>query len=298
MAFPAALIAPLAEHLSGHAGRPVTVAQGTAVGGGSINDAYRLDTSAGPYFVKVNAADRFPSMFAAEADGLKRLEATGAVRVPAMIATGEERDGGLDLSFILLEWVEEGLRTAAFWAAFGRGLAALHRHTAPTFGLEVDNYIGSLRQVNTPEADWPTFFIRHRLEPQLRMARDRKRVEAGMAFRFERLFHQLDGLFPTEPPALLHGDLWRGNFLCDGDGRPVLIDPAVYYGHREMDIAMTRLFGGFDPAFLAAYQAEWPLEPGWEERLDLCQLYPLLVHVNLFGGGYVARVEQVLRRFA
>ena len=119
-----------------------------------------------------------------------------------------------------------------------------------------------------------------------------------MAFRFERLFHRLDHLFPSEAPALLHGDLWSGNLLGDAQGRPVLIDPAVYYGHREMDLAMTRLFGGFDPGFHTAYQAEWPLEAGWEERVDLCNLYPLLVHVNLFGGSYVAQVEAVLRRFA
>jgi protein-ribulosamine 3-kinase len=288
----------LAAHLTQHLGREVEVRHADPVGGGSINDAYGLDTSAGRWFVKVNAADRFPSMFAAEADGLRRLGATGGVRVPAVIATGEERADGRDESFILMEWVEQGLRTTTFWQAFGRALAALHRHTAPAFGLEVDNYIGSLPQVNTPEGDWHTFFIRHRLEPQLRMARDRKRVEAGMAFRFERLFHQLDRLFPAEPPALLHGDLWSGNHLCDAGGRPVLIDPAVYHGHREMDIAMTRLFGGFDPAFLTAYQEEWPLEAGWEERLDVCNLYPLLVHVNLFGGGYVAQVEAVLRRFA
>jgi protein-ribulosamine 3-kinase len=122
-------------------------------------------------------------------------------------------------------------------------------------------------------------------------------VEAGMVFRFERLFHKLDKLFPAEAPALLHGDLWSGNVLCDDHANPVLIDPAVYYGHREMDLAMTRLFGGFDAGLYAAYHAESPLEQGWEERADLCNLYPLMVHVNLFGGGYVAQVEAVLKRF-
>ncbi|MFZ1692867.1 MAG: fructosamine kinase family protein, partial [Flavobacteriales bacterium] len=160
-----------------------------------------------------------------------------------------------------------------------------------------DNYIGSLKQVNTPAADWPSFFIHQRLEPQLRMARDAKRVEAGMAFRFERLFAKLDQLITVEPPALLHGDLWSGNFICDANAQPVLIDPAVYYGHREMDIAMTKLFGGFDSGFYAAYNDAWPMERGWEERMDLCNLYPLLVHVNLFGGGYAAQVEAALRRF-
>ena len=264
------------------------------MGGGSINDAWRLETDAGRFFLKTNSADSFPSMFEAEADGLQRLREAGPLRVPEVIAHGEDHDD----SFLLLEWVESGTRKPGFWAGFGRGLAQLHRHTQKHFGLERDNYIGSLVQRNTAASDWPSFFIHQRLEPQLKMARDRKRVEAGMAFRFERLFHQLDKLFPAEPPALLHGDLWTGNFLCDSNSRPVLIDPAVYYGHREMDMAMTRLFGGFDVDLYAAYHAEWPLEQRWEERVDLCNLYPLLVHVNLFGGGYVAQVEAVLKRFA
>jgi len=128
-------------------------------------------------------------------------------------------------------------------------------------------------------------------------ARDLGKVQAGMAFRFERLYGKLDCLFPKEPPALLHGDLWNGNFICTTQHAPILIDPAVYYGHREMDIAMSTLFGGSDPEFHAAYNAEWPLERGWEERLDLCNLYPLLVHVILFGGEYVQQVETVLKKF-
>jgi fructosamine-3-kinase len=294
MSLSGALIEHLAGSLSHHLGQAIDIEIAQPVGGGSINDAYRLETEAGRFFVKVNHADRFPSMFEAEADGLRRLRAAGALRVPEVIEHGEDHDD----TFLLLEWIEGGIKGPDFWEAFGRGLAQLHRNTQGRFGLERDNYIGSLRQVNTPEADWQSFFIRHRLEPQVRMARDRKRVEAGMAIRFERLFHRLDKLFPAEPPALLHGDLWSGNFLCDARGNPVLIDPAVYYGHREMDLAMTRLFGGFDDPFYAAYQADRPLEQGWEERVDLCNLYPLLVHVNLFGGGYVAQVEAVLRRWA
>jgi len=283
----------LCGHLGTHLGKVVRLVGEYPVGGGSINDCYRLETNVGLFFVKVNSADRFPSMFAAEADGLKRLAATSAMRVPAVIALGEEQG----TSYLLMEHAEGGLKSAAFWKAFGRQLAALHRNTGSVFGLEHDNYIGSLKQVNSPASDWPTFFIHQRLEPQLKMARDARRVEAGVSFRFERLFAKLDRLFPKEPPAMLHGDLWSGNFLCDANAQPVLIDPAVYYGHREMDIAMTRLFGGFDDAFHAAYNDAWPMERGWEERIDLCNLYPLLVHVNLFGGGYVAQVEAVLRRF-
>jgi protein-ribulosamine 3-kinase len=292
------LIEQLTGHLSSHTGQStgqtVVINEAVPIGGGSINDAYRLDTTAGRFFLKTNSADHYPSMFEAEADGLMRLDEAGPLRVPEVVAHGEEQD----VSYLLLEWVESGAKGLNFWVDFGQGLAQLHRHTQKHFGLERDNYIGSLVQCNTPAQDWSSFFIHQRLEPQLKMARDRKRVEAGMVFRFERLFHQMDERFPSEPPALLHGDLWSGNFLCDSQGRPVFIDPAVYYGHREMDLAMTKLFGGFDAELNTAYQAEWPLEKGWEERVDLCNLYPLLVHVNLFGGSYVAQVEAVLKRFA
>ena len=286
------LTARIEALLTARTERSVRVLQADAIGGGSINDAYRIGTNAGRYFLKVNSADRFPSMFEAEADGLRRLREAHAVRAPAVIAFGEEADE----AFLLLEHIEDGARGRAFWERFGQALAALHRNTHSHFGLERDNYIGSLKQVNTPTADWAAFFIRHRLEPMVKMARDTKRTEAGMAFRFERLFGKLEWLFPKEPPALLHGDLWNGNFLSGPGGEPVLIDPAVYYGHREMDIAMTMLFGGFDAGFHTAYNAAWPMELGWEERVELCNLSPLLVHANLFGGGYPQKVEAVLRR--
>jgi len=272
---------------------PVTLKSTVPIGGGSINDGYRLETSAGNFFVKVNSADRFPSMFEAEADGLERLRGTGELRVPEVLAVGEI----LDVTFLLLEHIDPGERTPIFWERSGRRLAAMHRHTDPEFGSARDNFIGSLKQVNTRTEDWSAFFIHHRLEPQLKMARDKKKVKPGSAFRFERLFGKLDTLFPKEPPALIHGDLWNGNFLCDEEQDPVLIDPAVYFGHREMDVAMSRLFGGFDPEFYRAYNDAWPMEQGWEERMDLCNLYPLLVHVNLFGGSYAQQVDAVLRRF-
>lgn len=260
--------------------------------GGSINDAYRLDTSVGAFFLKVNNADRFPSMFEAEVDGLRRLAEAGA-RTPTVIGHGEADD----TTWLLMEFVANAQPTRSFWRSFGKELAELHRKTNTHFGLERNNYIGTLEQVNTPGREWHTFFMEHRLEPLVKKARDQRRVQAGMAFRFERLYGKLEGLFPKEPPALLHGDLWNGNFICTAQHAPVLIDPAVYYGHREMDIAMTNLFGGFDAELLTAYNAEWPLESGWEERSDLCNLYPLLVHVVLFGGEYVQQVETVLKRF-
>ncbi|MEZ4791106.1 MAG: fructosamine kinase family protein [Flavobacteriales bacterium] len=293
MSLPGSLVECLAKHISDHLARPVDIEECVVVGGGSINDAYRLETNEGRYFVKVNQADRYPSFFAAEADGLGRIGATSTMRVPRVIAVGEDHDD----SYLLLEWIASGPKTPAFWSDFGRSLAALHRHTAPAFGLERDNYIGTLVQRNTEHPGWTEFFVQCRLEPMVAKARDRKRLGGGDVLRFERLYAQLDALFPTEAPALLHGDLWNGNFMCGADAKPVLIDPAVYHGHREMDIAMSTLFGGFDPGFIAAYDDAWPLEQGWRERVDLCNLYPLLVHVNLFGGGYVQQVQAVLKRF-
>ncbi len=282
-----------AAHLSEYIGQRVDVRREAVVGGGGINDCHVLETTAGRFFVKTNAADRYPSMFEAEADGLKRLATTGAVRVPEVIAFGEEQD----VSYLLLEHIDLGVMSERFWEASGQRLAALHRHTASTFGLDRDNYIGSLKQPNSPAADWPSFFMHQRLEPQLRMARDANRLDAGAAFRFERLFAKLEHLIPKDTPALLHGDLWSGNLLCDRAEQPVLIDPAVHYGHREMDIAMTRLFGGFDARFYSSYHSAYPLMSGWEDRIGLCNLYPLLVHVNLFGGRYAAQVDAVLRRY-
>lgn len=284
----------LSHHLSRYLGSNVDIELARPVGGGSINDAYRLETNEGRFFVKVNSADRFPSMFEAEADGLKRLSAAATVRVPNVIAVGEDRDD----SYLLLEHVESGTKSASFWEQFGRSLAQLHRITNGHFGLERNNYIGSLHQANTPHAKWEEFFIRCRLEPLVEMARDAGRIGMGDVLRFERLYARLPALFPEEPPALLHGDLWSGNILCGERNDPVLIDPAVYYGHREMDIAMTRLFGGFDDGFYAAYNAEHPLGAGWMDRADLCNLYPLMAHVILFGGGYAAQVRAALRRYA
>jgi protein-ribulosamine 3-kinase len=293
MPIPDHLIERLSALLGQHAGVPVTIRSEVPITGGSIHDAYRLATNVSDYFVKVSSTDGFPSMFEVEADGLGRLRTQKAVRVPATIAFGEEQDQ----SFLLLEHIASGPKTGSFWEDLGRSLARLHRSTQERFGLERDNYIGSLKQVNTVHDRWADFFIHCRLEPHVKMARDKDRIGMGDVLRFERLYAKLPSLFPIEPPALLHGDLWNGNILCEEQGRAVLVDPAVYYGHREMDVAMTKLFGGSDAVFYSAYNDEWPMEKGWEERADLCNLYPLMVHVNLFGAKYVAQMETLLKRF-
>ncbi|HOI32255.1 MAG TPA: fructosamine kinase family protein, partial [Bacteroidales bacterium] len=236
---------------------------------------------------------RYPRMFELEAKGLNLLMNNNKIRVPSVIGTGEAGQ----TSFILLEHIETGFPDNNFWETFGEELAHLHRETNETFGLDHDNYIGSLPQSNAPTTDWSDFFIAHRLKPQLKLAAAKNLLNSKILNDFEKLFYRLAELFPREVPALLHGDLWSGNFLCDSNQKPVLIDPAVYYGHREMDLAMSKLFGGFSPRFYESYHSAFPHEAGWQERVDLCNLYPLLVHVNLFGGGYVGQLQSSLNRF-
>ena len=266
------------------------------VGGGCINHGARVQLADGPVFVKHNAAAP-PGMFAAEARGLEALRdaADGALVVPRPLAWAEAEGGAP--AWLALEWLEPGPRAPDFAERLGRGLAALHRAgSAKGWGWSEDNFIGSLPQANGPREDWAEFWRMRRLEPQLRMAREAGRMPGGRA-DWERLFDLLPQLLaPAEMdgPSVLHGDLWGGNVLAAAAG-PALIDPAVYAGHREADLAMTELFGGFGPGFYAAYQEAWPLLPGYPRRRAVYQLWYLLVHVNLFGGGYGAQTAGVLR---
>lgn len=255
--------------------------------GGDINQAFAIRLVDGRRaFVKTHASPP-PTMYAREADGLEWLAEAGALRVPEVLAVSE--------TFLALELIEPGPPAADHDATLGRGLAALHRRGAPGFGWRANNFIGSLAQDNGAETDWTSFYARRRLEPQLRLAVQSGHASAWMQRAFDELLPRLGELVgPAEPPSRLHGDLWGGNCHTAPTGEPVLIDPAVYGGHREMDLAMMRLFGGFAPAVFDAYQEAWPLADGWRERLPLCQLYPLMVHVNLFGGSYVAPVERAL----
>lgn len=263
------------------------------LGGGCINPGGRVSTSQGKYFVKWNEARLYPRMFETEAQGLLLLRQCTLLHVPQVI--GRFTQG--PYQGIVLELIESNGPSETYWQELGHGLAALHQNTHETFGLDHDNYIGSLPQANHPENDWPGFFIRRRLEPQLKMAVDQGRLDAETVRHFEALYKKLPQIFPPEKPALLHGDLWSGNVITNHAGAPCLIDPAVYYGHREAELAFTRLFGGFDDTFYAAYNDIYPLTPGFEQRIDLYNLYPLLVHVNLFGGGYAGQVKSVLRKY-
>ena len=265
-----------------------------AIGGGSINTTYHITTSHDQqWFCKINDARRFPDLFVLERQGLALLEATAAIRVPKVIACENvDRD-----QVLVLEWISEGLRSSAFWQNFGEQLAQLHRQTHDTFGLDHNNYMGALPQSNQPSPDWVDFFIHQRLEPQITLAAGKGLLNKQHLEQFHRLYKTLPGLFDPAHPSLLHGDLWSGNFLCDSNSRPVLIDPAVYYGHRSMDLAMTTLFGGFQRPFYEAYAYHYPFPPNYREQWDICNLYPLLIHLNLFGSTYLGNILYTIQRF-
>ncbi len=279
--------------LSENFNKPVEILNTNSVSGGSINDAYKVGTNAGLFFVKQNSASLYPGMFEKEALGLKILASTGAIDVPEVMATGKTNN----TAFLILGFIKSAPKQPDFWELFAEGLATLHRNTATYFGLDHDNYIGFLPQLNKKHDNWEDFFREERLEKQVKMARDNGRIGTDLARAFIRFYLKLPELFPREPPALLHGDLWSGNYMVNEQGKPVIIDPAVYYGHREMELGMSQLFGGFNSRFYEAYHRYYPLEKGWQQRLDYCNLYPLMVHVNLFGGGYAASVQAILRKF-
>jgi fructosamine-3-kinase len=257
------------------------------VAGGCIHACYHLASGAAQVFVKLNAAP-CADAFAAEADGLEALRAAG-LRAPKPLAHGASGER----AFLALEWLE--LRERGDFAALGRALADLHRRTGASFGWRRDNYIGATPQLNAASNDWIEFWRTRRLAPQLALAEAHGH---GAALRSDLalLRERLPALFSNYAPqaSLLHGDLWRGNAGFLADGCPVVFDPAVYRGDREADLAMTELFGGFPPDFYAAYREAWPLDPGYATRKHLYNLYHLLNHLNLFGGGYLGQVRAVL----
>ncbi len=263
------------------------------VSGGSINIAYELQTATGKYFLKVNHKTLYPGMFEAEAEGLKLMAQTGTVRVPSIVLQGHSGNE----SFLLLEWIDSRRGSVQATALLGIQLAKMHQHSAGNFGLDHDNYMGSLPQSNHRHNKWSDFFVQERLQPMVSLAVDKRLLEYADAGNFEKLYARMPELFEEETPALLHGDLWSGNYLTTPEDEPYLIDPAVYYGHREVDLAMTMLFGGFSNEFYTSYHEAFPIAKDWHQRVDLWNLYPLLVHLNLFGAGYSGRVKEALNNY-
>lgn len=269
------------------------IGSATRLSGGMVNQAARVETSDGAVFLKWNEAAP-PDLFASEAHGLNALRDTRTLRVPEVLAVAD------DPAFLALELIEPRAPTdaARFARRFGEALAALHRQAAPCekFGLPRDNYLGTLPQINTPHARWPDFYRECRLLPQIALARDKGRLPPSRERSLMQVVEKLEALLEGLPsrPALLHGDLWSGNFLAAGE-EPVVIDPAIYFGEREMEIAFVELFSGFPAGFVNAYNEAYPLEPGYQRRRPLHQLYPLLVHLNYFGEEYGPRLERACR---
>lgn len=282
------------EILSNYLGKETKVKQFKRLTGGCINEAFRIESSAGNFFLKHNQPD-FEIQFEKEARSLRMLHQTNTIKTPEVFHLGTLKNR----AFLLMEYVHPGTPSNKFWQNFGEKLASLHRTTAKNqqFGLSFDNYIGSLPQKNTFHQHWIDFFIENRLEVQIKLAHQNDLVSNEFINRFQKIYEQLPGLLTKEPPSLIHGDLWSGNYLNGPDGEAALIDPATYFGNREIEIAFTQLFGGFPPAFYESYQRTWPLAPGFEERVDIYNLYPLLVHVNLFGTSYLTGIEKVIRRY-
>jgi fructosamine-3-kinase len=268
------------------------VVSAAAVSGGCISNTARIDFASGAHaFLKWSSEELPGALLSEEARSLQAIAATETVRVPQVL----ELEIATDAQWLLLEWLEPGARRVADPAALGEQLAALHRHSSAQYGWPSSNFIGSLPQSNTPTSDWSNFWREHRLRPQITMAAGQ--LSAAERNRLERLADACErflGVAQNDGPSLLHGDLWSGNLHVLTDGSAALIDPSSYYGHREVDLAMSRLFGGFPEAFYEAYQATWPSAIGLEERLLIYQLYYLLVHVNLFGGSYRAQTMAVV----
>ncbi|WP_455198795.1 fructosamine kinase family protein [Kaarinaea lacus] len=290
----------ISQHLKDTCGDSLLVDSVRSVGGGCINAAYSLKTDSGQVFIKINSASGL-DMFEAEAEGLREISNSHTVRVPKPLCWGT---AGSD-AYLVMEFLELGSSGNA--AQLGEDLAAMHQHVQeshgqenmdrPRFGWFRGNTIGSTTQVNNFEDDWVEFWAKHRLGFQLDLAR-RNGAESKMLAQGEKLKESLGVFFTDYRPqaSLLHGDLWSGNYAFDSSGHPVIFDPAVYYGDREADLAMTELFGGFPMDFYSAYQSVYPLDDGYQTRKTLYNLYHILNHFNIFGGGYLSQASGMINR--
>ena len=261
--------------------------------GGDINQVFEITTAKNQFVVKLNKAELYPNMFEKEARGLTLIKKSKSLTTPAVIEFGQYDD----TQYLILEKINTGKSNAKTWENFGQKLAHLHQTTHEFFGLDESNFIGSLVQNNAPQKTWEEFLITQRLQPMLEMAVNQGDINYVEGKKVEAVYSKINELLPHEKPSLVHGDLWSGNILVDANTAPVLIDPAVSYGHREMDIAMMHLFGGFPKELFESYNENFPLEKGWEKRIAFNQLYPLLVHVNLFGRSYWSKIEEIVLPF-
>jgi fructosamine-3-kinase len=263
------------------------------VHGGDINSSFILKTSAGNFFLKLNDIS-YDDMFKKEAEGLALLASANTIKVPQPILHGCFEAN----IFLVMEAVIKGNTGKDFWQEFAYGLAGIHQKSASFFGLDTNNYIGSIPQSNNKHNHWASFYSEERILPLIQKAFSQKKCTVDEIKLAEKVCAKFESLMPPEKPSLLHGDLWSGNFMANNECKAVIFDPAVYFGHREMDIAMTKLFGGFDACFYDYYNEAFPLQSLWQQRLDLFQLYPLLVHLVLFGGHYHTSAMSILKKYA
>ncbi|MEQ8542162.1 MAG: fructosamine kinase family protein [Coleofasciculus sp. D1-CHI-01] len=283
----------IAAQISQVTGKPFEVVNRRSVSGGCINQGCALIGDDSTYFVKTNQASQV-SMFEAEALGLKEMLDTHAIRVPQPIVYGVAGNS----AYIVLEWLEFGGGNSESWVEMGRQLAAMHQATPPQdkdgrFGWNQNNTIGSTPQINDWMDDWAEFFAEHRLGYQFKLARRRGGHFPGQ----DQLLAKVPELLDHQPkPSLIHGDLWGGNAAITTSGEPVLLDPATYVGDREADIAMTELFGGFPAAFYRGYNQVWQLDSGYKQRKTLYNLYHIINHFNLFGGGYGSQANRMIEQ--
>lgn len=274
-------------------GERVKVKNTTFKSGGCINNAIKLITTEGDYFLKWQS-DIPEDMFEKEAKGLKLLAKAGSIKIPKVISFGKLEGK----HYLLLENIESIPSSNNYWEDFGIELGTMHQKNASEkYGLDYDNYIGKLPQPNEKHENWIDFFIHQRLEFQLRLAIKNHLVSTDLVDKYRKFYGLLPILLPVDQPALLHGDMWSGNVMVGNDGKVCLIDPAVYFGHREIELAFTQMFGGFGNEFYSAYNSTYPLEPGFDERVAIYNIYPHMVHVNLFGTSYLNGVESVLNKY-
>lgn len=270
--------------------KDVKVIEYHSISGGCINNTARLNTSARPFFIKWNEVNK-GDLFSAEAKGLQMLYNTKTISIPEVIGFGKLETK----TFLILEFIESQLPGTQFWEELGSSLSELHKITNNCYGLDHDNYIGSLHQKNGFTTSWVQFFIENRLDIQIELAYHKGYISESFIKKFKNIYQKLPDILPEEKPSLLHGDLWSGNFLARSNGKACLIDPAVYFGNREVEIAFTKLFGGFDLQFYKVYNDCFPMLPGFDQRVEIYNLYYLLVHVNLFGTSYLAPVERTVK---
>ncbi len=277
----------LLQHITSH--NKLQLLEYKPLSGGDINNVFLLKCDEGNFVIKLNTASAFPGMFEVEAKGLRLLKQSGSFKIPNVVADGVFQNS----SYLILEYIAVGTKSHNFWELFAENLSKLHKTSSKQFGLDHNNFIGSLPQKNEFESIASDFYISQRLDPQFKLASEK-------GYKFKNLtdfYKNISAEIPNEPPSLIHGDLWGGNYLVSENGNPVLIDPALAFAPREMDLAMMKLFGGFSEEVFSNYNDILPLAHGWKDRVPLWQLYYLLVHLNIFGSGYLQQVKAIMKPF-